>query len=217
MPLVVLLLLALLRRARAASTGTRSDEDLYRVYAEDGDPQAFRELLDRHGTVVYRYLTRYLGDDEMARDVTQDAFVRVVTGAANFRGQSSFRTYLFTLVRHAAIDAVRTRRRRPDGTAGSLDAPSGPDADDPPPVARLAIPDHGDHRTLSGELSRAMEHGLARLPGEQREAFLLREVDGLTFPEIGAIQGVNLETARSRVTYAIRSLRQSLAGFGGQP
>jgi len=218
LPLAFLVLLAMWKRGRP-TTGfdPRSDEQLYREYGT-GDEHAFRVLLDRHGSGVYRYLTRYLGDEEMARDVTQDAFVRVITGADGFRGQSSFRTYLFTLVRHAAIDAVRTRGRRPDlRGGGAFDGPDDRLPGDPWLVQRMSVADHAHQRTLSGELSEALEVGLAQLPSEQREAFLLREAEGLTFPEIGAIQGVNLETARSRVGYAVKSLRRSLAGFGGQP
>lgn len=216
-PLLILLMLLLMDRGRpgrAAGLDARSDEELYRLYA-DGDGRAFRTLLDRHGTVVYGYLTRYLGSDEMAMDVAQDAFVRVIKGAGSFRGESSFRTYLFTMVRHAAIDALRSRARRPDVQAASLEAPGGAGGDESPLGERLSVPDQGHHRTLSGELSQALEGGLARLPSEQREAFLLREVDGLTFPEIGAIQGVPVDSARSRVMYAVKSLRRSLAGFGG--
>lgn len=214
--ILFLLMVQRLRPGRAATEDPRSDEELYRSYAE-GDGGAFRVLLDRHGNGVHGYLARYLGDDEMAQDVAQDAFVRVIRGAADFRGESSFRTYLFTLARHAAIDALRGRNRRPDARAASLEAPAGTSPDDTPLAERLAVPDRGDHRTLSGELSAALEAGLAQLPDAQREAFLLREVEGLTFPEIGAIQGVPLDSARSRVVYAIRSLRRSLAGFGGQP
>ncbi len=216
-PLVLVIFLLMLNRPRPAHVATgdpRSDEELYRLYA-DGDGRAFRTLLDRHGNVVYGYLSRYLGDDEMAQDVAQDAFVRVVRGADDFRGESSFRTYLFTLVRHAAIDALRRRDRRPDARAASLEALAGPSSEDPPLIDRLAAPDRNDHRTLSSELSQALESGLALLTDVQREAFLLREVEGLTFPEIGAIQGVPLDSARSRVGYAIKSLRRSLADFGG--
>jgi RNA polymerase sigma-70 factor (ECF subfamily) len=175
-----------------------TDEELYRMYGK-GNAAAFRVLMDRYSGMVFGYLARFLGNSELARDVSQEAFIRVIKSADSFRGDSSFRTFLFVLVRHAALDAVKGQRVTV--------------ADDE--LENLATPDRSDLKLLSNQLSSAMEKGLAKLPPEQREAFLLREIDGMTFPEIAEIQQVNKETARSRVYYALKSLRQSLKGFGG--
>jgi RNA polymerase sigma-70 factor (ECF subfamily) len=219
-PLSVLLLLILWRQSRPVATRTtdpRTDEALYLQYTE-GDHRAFRELLARHGDAVYRFLGRQIGDWDMAADLTQEVFLKVITAGQDFRGDASFRTWLFQVARNAAIDAVRFRRRRPDGDARSLEAPPVGVPEAPPLGERLAEDtDGGDQRTLLGEQCRALEAGLERLPPEQREAFLLREMEGLSFPEIGGIQGVGLDTARSRVQYALKSLRRSLDGFGGRP
>ncbi len=204
-PLSVLLILVLWKQARpvaAAATDPRTDEALYRDYAA-GDNRAFRVLLDRHGDAVYRFLTRQLGDPDTAADVTQEVFLKVIATAGEFRGDATFRTFLFQVARNAAVDAARSRSRRPDATPLREEL-AGSAADD-------------DGRAFSGELCRALEAGLERLPPEQREAFLLREVEDLTFPEIAAVQGVGAETARGRVLYAMKSLRRSLDGFGGLP
>ena len=96
-----------------------------------------------------------MGNSELARDVSQEAFIRVIKSADSFRGDSSFRTFLFVLVRHAALDAVKGQRVTV--------------ADDE--LENLATPDRSDLKLLSNQLSSAMEKGLAKLPPEQREAF----------------------------------------------
>lgn len=219
-PLLLLFLLFLVHRNRSAAVHCKdpaSDEDLYRRYAE-GDERAFRMLLDRHGGAVLGYLTSYFGDREMATDLTQDVFLKVIAAAEDFRGESSFRTYLFRIVRNVSIDALRARRARPDGRATSMDAPLGHDPDGRAfgdTVAGTAP--GGDQQTLSGELSQALEAGLAGLSQEQREVFLMRQVEGLRFHEIAAILGVNENTVKGRMHYAVTNLRESLAGFRERP
>jgi len=212
-----LILVNRIRPAYVHSGDSRTDEELYRRYAE-GDERAFRVLLDRHGGSVLGYLTRFLGDREMATDLTQDVFLKVVTAAGDFRGESSFRTFLFRIVRNLCIDALRSRNRRPEARAKSLDGPAGKDGDDR--TLGEVVSGHamtGAQRTLSGELSKALESGLVRLTDEQREVFLMREVEGLRFPEIAGILGLNENTVKSRMLHAVRSLRQSLAGFRERP
>ncbi|MBM4394980.1 MAG: sigma-70 family RNA polymerase sigma factor [Deltaproteobacteria bacterium] len=191
--------------------GRSSDEDLYRRFAE-GDERAFSLLLDRHGDNVLGYLTRFFGDREMATDLTQDVFLRVISAAPEFRGGASFRTFLYRIVRNLCIDVMRSRRARPDAGAVSLD---GDCEDDSRPLSEVVpgVSPQGPDRTFSGELSIAVRAGLAKLPAEQREVFLMREVEGLKFCDIADVLGINENTVKSRMHYALTSLRQALAQF----
>ena len=192
-----------------------SDEDLYRRFA-GGDERAFEVLLDRHGDRVFGYLVRFFGDRETARDLVQEVFMRVIAGAGSFRGESSFSTFLYRVVRNLCVDVMRSRAVRPESGAASLDAPDDPEdrpLKDVIPAAGL----DGVSRALSRELSQALEGCLARLPAEQREVFLLREVEGLKFSEIAAVLDLNENTVKSRMHYAVQTLRRCLAAFGNQP
>jgi RNA polymerase sigma-70 factor (ECF subfamily) len=192
-----------------------SDEDLYRRFAE-GDERAFGVLLDRHGDSVMAYLVRYFGDRELAQDLAQDAFLRVISAAEDWRGDCSFKTFLFRIVRNLCVDVLRSRRSRPDAGAVSLDDDGGGDAR--PLAERVAgRSPEGDARTQSDELRAAVEAGLSRLPPEQREVFLMREVEDLPFAAIADILGENENTVKSRMRYAILGLREALAAFRGTP
>jgi len=212
--------LSLLLAPAAKPTGGRpvyplaglADEDLYRRFA-GGEERAFGVLLDRHGDRVFGYLVRFFGDRETARDLVQEVFMRVITGAPSFRGDCSFRTFLFRVVRNLCIDVMRARAARPDAGAASLDAVEDPDDRPLSEVVAGREPD-GVHRGLSRELSAALEEGLARLPPEQREVFLMREAEGLKFAEIAQVLGVNENTVKSRMHYAVQALRRDLAAFG---
>jgi len=188
-----------------------SDEDLYRRFAK-GEERAFRLLLDRHGDKVLGYLTKFFGDRELATDLTQDVFIRVISAARRFRGDSSFTTFLFRIVRNLCIDHMRSRSASPDSRAASLDQVDGP-GDRPLSDTIAGKEPDGAHRTLAGELSDAVERGLADLPEKQREVFLMREVQGLKFAEIADLLGVNENTVKSRMHYAMVSLRETLSIF----
>ncbi len=191
-----------------------SDEDLYRRFAQ-GEERAFEILLNRHGDQVFGYLVRFFGDREAARDLVQEVFMRVITGASSFRGECSFRTFLFRVVRNLCIDVMRSRAARPEAGAASLDAVSDPEDRPLSEIVPGREPD-GAHRGLSRELSAALEEALARLPAEQREVFLMREAQGLKFAEIAEVLGVNENTVKSRMHYAVQSLRKALAAFGDE-
>jgi len=196
--------------ASVHSIGGLSDEELYRRFA-DGDERAFEVLLDRHGGRVLGYMHRFFGDYELACDLTQDVFLRVISAAPDFRGNCSFLTFLFRVIRNLCIDVMRSRRSRPDAGAASLD-----DDDCGERPLSEVVPGNsprGEDRTFSQELSVAVEAALGRLPAEQREVFLMREVEGLKFSQIAEILGVNENTVKSRMHYALTSLRASLEGF----
>jgi RNA polymerase sigma-70 factor (ECF subfamily) len=178
-----------------------SDESLMLAFAKD-DMRAFEILYKRHKDRVYRYVRRQCVDRYTAEDLVHDIWMKLVRGRHRYRATAPFTTYLFTLAHHRLIDYYRSQGR--DLKTGALDAEaldaaSAPSADEPAMRAHAR-----------GLLERALAL-METLPPLQREAVLLY-VQGVGVAEIGAITGVNAETARSRVRHALRRLRRHLEG-----
>ena len=171
-----------------------------------GDVRAFEELVRRHRTPVFSFLLRLTGDRGRAEDLCQEAFLRVVRGAAAWEERALFRTWLFTLARNLAFDEARRqafRRTEP------LDAP-----------ARAAAPsgEPGPEQSAEAAVLRpSLEAALPALPEEQREVFLVREHAGPRFAEIAAVTGVAENTVKSRMRYALEALRARLEALGVAP
>ena len=171
----------------------RTDEELLAAY-QQGDVGAFELLLRRHRAPLFTFLLRMLGDREKAEDLAQEAFLRIVKGAAAWEQRARFQTWLYTIARNLCVDQSRRDRfRRTD----SLDA-QGPD-DEPAMVdsvpGREIDPSRGAE---SSRLRPVLAKALAALPDEQREVFLLREQAGVPFKEIAELTGVNENTVKSR-------------------
>ena len=190
-------------------TQEHTDEELLAAY-QQGDPGAFEDLLRRHRAPLFTFLLRMLGDREKAEDLAQETFLRIVKGAQAWEHRARFQTWLFTIARNLCVDrARRDRFRRTD----SLDA-QGPD-DEPPLVdsvpGREIDPSRGAE---SARLRPVLTKALLSLPQEQREVFVLREQAGIPFREIAEILGVNENTAKSRMRYALEGLRKALMAAG---
>jgi RNA polymerase sigma-70 factor (ECF subfamily) len=196
----------------AVEEGARTDEALMLRY-QRGDRAAFAELVRRHKAPLYNFVLRHTRSPAAAEDVTQEAFLRVVQRAADFKHEARFTTWLYTIARNLSIDHARKmkHRRHP-----SLDAPAGSDEDARPLSDVIA-----DKRP-EGELDRAAEWNDMRrcivdaveaLPEEQREVFLLREVANLAFKEIAEVTGIAENTVKSRMRYALERLRVALSDF----
>lgn len=185
------------------------DEALMERFAA-GDSRALGILYDRHN----RALKAFAIQQGAARpdDVVQDAFLRVVRNATGFKGQSKFRTWLFTIGRNLCVDASRRDRFR---NGPSLDAPMG--SDDGPTlgerIASDAVGLDASRNTADAQFSRSYDVALANLPTEQREVFTLREISGLSFAEIAEATQTNENTVKSRMRYALKALREALADF----
>ena len=187
----------------------RTDEELLAAY-QQGDVGAFELLLRRHRAPLFTFLLRMLGDREKAEDLAQETFLRLVKGAQAWEHRARFQTWLFTIARNLCVDQSRRDRHR---KADSLDQ-QGPD-DGPAMVdsvpSREIDPSRGAE---SARLRPVLAKALASLPDEQREVFLLREQAGLPFKEIAELTGVNENTVKSRMRYALEALRKSLAAAG---
>ena len=139
--------------------------------------------------------------------------MRVVHRAPSFRGQSSFKTWLYTIARNHCIDIARKQVHR---RAVTLDEPlRRGDEGGTTVLDRAADAGPGPDRRVRDRRFRAsLEEALEGLPEEQREAFTMREFQGLKFREIAEILGVPENTIKSRVRYALQALRASLERFG---
>jgi len=187
----------------------RTDEELLAAY-QQGDPGAFEALLRRHRAPLFTFLLRMLGERERAEDLAQETFLRIVKGAQAWEHRARFQTWLFTIARNLCVDQSRRDRFR---RADSLDA-QGP-GDEPAMVdsvpGREIDPGRGAE---SARLRPVLQRALLSLPAEQREVFVLREQAGVPFREIAEIQGVNENTVKSRMRYALEGLRKALAAAG---
>jgi RNA polymerase sigma-70 factor (ECF subfamily) len=198
--------------------GTSSDEHLLAAYRA-GDVAAFEALLARYEKPIWSYLRRFVRQDEVAEDLLQEVFMRVVrdaqdAGAPSWKGQAKFSTWLYTIARNLCVDRARRQVHR---SAASLDA-GGDDAADAPQSLhdRIPSPDRAADAVVAGRQAAARIDGaIATLPDDQREVFLMREVMELSFAEIAAAVGASEPTVKSRMRYALEKLRAALADLAG--
>ncbi len=187
-----------------------SSDEMLMVRYKRGDRNAFAELVQRYQRPLFNFSLRYLRNPEGAREVTQEAFLRIVKRSADFRHESRFSTWIFAITRNLCIDELRRAKHR---NHSSLDQPN---SDGEQPLDKL-----GDTTTaLSGERgaqARELRNGIVRaldeLPEEQREVFLLRQLGGVPFGEIARITGIPENTVKSRMRYALERLQRALRDF----
>ncbi len=193
-----------------------SDEALMQRF-QDGDRSAFTALVRRHQGRLYNFTLRTLRSPQLAEDVTQETFVRVVHRSADFRGSSKFSTWLHAIARNLCIDELRKAKHR---RHASLDAPglgSGGDKDGDagrPLGEEIAGSGQEPERATGGnELKDRIARAVDLLPEDQREVFLLREISNLPFAEIAEIVKVPEPTVKSRMRYALERLQAALAEY----
>ena len=193
------------RTARPRTVEAMSeDEDaqLMLAYAR-GQMGAFETLYARHRGALYRYLVRQARDGEVANDLFQEVWSRVIVNRARYEPRAKFRTFLFTLAHNCFIDHCRRAKSRPQGLKVE-DA----DAADLLPADADELP---DVQLARDEGTRRYRAALAALPAEQRDVYLLHEESDLSLEEIARVTGVGAETAKSRLRYAVGKLKAALA------
>lgn len=163
--------------------------------AKEGDSAAFALLVDRHASVCLRFAERMLGSLEDAEEAAQDAFWRAHRAIDRYDEQLSFRTWLMSILINRCRTSLLHRRRR---TARIVS--------DDAAVDRASIDsDAGDT-----ELRDAIERALARLDAGQREAFLLKHVELLSYDEMAAVTGIGVSALKMRVQRACERLQNLL-------
>jgi RNA polymerase sigma-70 factor, ECF subfamily len=165
-----------------------------------GDGAAERALYDAHVDRVYRLAYRLAGNDELAREFTQDTFVRAFERLGSFRGDAKLSTWLHAITTSVVLNGLRKRqrfRRRETDLDDAAGVSSG---------RRAAEPD----------LKRRLAQAIDALPQGYRTVFVMHDVEGYTHEEIGAALGVETGTSKAQLSRARARLRESLADFAGE-
>jgi RNA polymerase sigma-70 factor (ECF subfamily) len=166
--------------------------------ARQGDRDASRQLYDVHARRVHRIVFRICEDEELAHDLTQDAFVRAFSQLGTFRGDSAFGTWLHRIAVTVALNAMRKVRRLRDRERPLDDSSE-----------LHAAPDTRADPDLRARLHAAID----ALPDSLRHAFVFYHVEGYTHNEIGSMLGIAEGTSKARVFEARARLREVLADF----
>jgi len=154
------------------------------------------EFFHRYHFAVYRYFLRLLGQAELAEDLTQEVFVRIVRSAGRYTPQGREAAWVFTIVRAVEVEHARRADRAPQVVSLS-EAPDR--ALDPPHVVALGV-----------------LQAVSRLPRRDQELLVLRELAGLTYEELAEACGVPIGTVRTRMYRAREAVRRMLPGWAGE-
>ena len=166
--------------------------------AQAGDPVAERAIYDTHVDRVYRLAFRLAGDAELAKEFTQDAFIRAFERLGTFRGDSALSTWLHAITVSVALNGLRKVRR----------------------LKREVQLEHaeslGSDRPRSDPLLRQrLDDAIDRLPAGYRTVFLMHDGEGFTHEEIGAALGIEVGTSKAQLFRARARLRERLADLAG--
>jgi RNA polymerase sigma-70 factor (ECF subfamily) len=168
-------------------------------------------LLVRYQPHVYRFGLRMCGNVEDAGDVAQESLISMARSLRDFRGDSSVSSWLYTIARRFCIKKRRRSKFAP-AREDSLDAPEINAA------RRLADPaPNPEQTTTNRELATALTRAIDLLDPAQREVLVLRDVEGLSAPEVARILGISIDAVKSRLHRARVVVRQELAPMLGHP
>lgn len=184
--------------------------------AQQGDLEAFEELVRGHEKRVYALALRMLRHPQDAEDLTQQTFLSALENLEGFRGEASFGTWLMRIATHAALKVLRKR--------AGLDTVSLDEATDPDPEGRIPRPEFiADWKESPEQLVRRretrqlIEQALAELDEKHRLVFLLRDVEGFSVRETAQILGISEANVKVRLLRARLALRERLTRWFGDP
>ena len=183
-----------------------SEQDMRLILrAQGGDSGAFRLLVERHQRRVFAIALGLVRDEQDAREIAQEAFLRVHKGLPQFHGGSSFFTWLYRIVTNLSIDLMRKPSRREAELHFALEADEGES-----PLLPASDADPFDV-VRRGQLSLRIQHALEQLPPYHRGVILMREVEGRSYEEMAEAMQVSKGTIMSRLFHARKKRQRALS------
>jgi RNA polymerase sigma-70 factor, ECF subfamily len=187
----------------------RTDQEVVAL-AREGDERAFRELVRRYERPVFSLVFRMVRNRELAEDLSQETFIKVLNAIGTYRPEFKFSSWVFKIANNAAIDHLRRRE------LDTLSLDGSPHAETPEMVeaTALQIGERGESQldeVANRELGQAIERAIDRLRPEYRSCILLRHVEGRSYEEIAGMLDLPLGTVKTYIHRARNELRIALA------
>jgi RNA polymerase sigma-70 factor, ECF subfamily len=182
------------------------DEELVAL-CQQGDRNCFDVLVRRYMEKAFHIAFNFTRDTEVAKDLSQDAFVRAYANLKQFDGRSSFYTWFYRIVVNLCLDHARRQRRVGWESLDQMSEESGEHAE----FADTTFAP--DEHAIAGEAQRRVDHTLETMPKKQRTAFLLRNHQGLSIADVAKVMKTTEGTVRVYLHRAVAALRQSLLEF----
>jgi RNA polymerase sigma-70 factor, ECF subfamily len=177
--------------------------------AQQGREYAYRELLRRYERAVFSLVFRMVRDREMAEDLSQETFVKVLNHIDRYRPEFKFSSWLFTIANNVTIDYLRKKQLDTVSIEGSRHASTAAEAE----ATSIAIASEGEdplEELQSRELGSAIERAIAKLRPEYRACIMLRHVEDRSYEEIAATLDLPLGTVKTYIHRARHELRKAL-------
>lgn len=177
--------------------------------AKAGDRDAFAALVSAYEGKIYNFALRYLGNREDAMDASQEVFLRVFRFLPGFQEESGFSTWIYRIGVNVCKDMLAKRTKR-----GELPLEL-PDEDEDYRTAEVADSRY-DPETIveQADLRKSLADAIGQLPQQQREMIVLRDIEGLSYEEIGQVLSLESGTVKSRLSRARENLRKKLLQSG---
>jgi len=193
---------------RRVSLESESDEELI-LSVQEGNNEAFDILVNRYKNRLNAYLYRLLGDRDESEEIAQEAFVRAYINADKYRTIAKFSTWLYTIATNLVRNRMRSIKRRPKiwslWNESFGDEGRWMDIEDKSQDAEQMA----DREKLQELIQEAIE----KIPPKYRPAFVLREIEHLSYEEIAAAMGVKLGTVRSRINRGRKYFKNAIAPY----
>lgn len=174
--------------------------------------EAFDKLYREHVDLVYRYAHRLCGEPESAKDLVQETFLNAYRGLKDFRGDSRISTWLYTIASRACL---RMRRKRKGAPERELSLEEFVPTSEGEFRLQIAVDGLTPEQALENkELREALEQAINKLPKKYRMALVLRDMEGLSAGETGAIMGLTERAVKSRLHRARLFVRRELSAGG---
>lgn len=174
-----------------------SDQSLIERFRGAGDESAFNLLVERHQRAAYRLAYRFAGDHEDANDLAQEAFVRVYKNLVSFRGDASFKTWLYRIVVNLSLNHVKRKKRRDTGRVSVDDVSL--------PVESTSL-----EEVLASEARDELRGAIETLPEKQRETLILKVFQELKFREVANVMKCSVGTAKANYFHAVQGLKRRM-------